>query len=295
MTKKIIEKMHEWILWLMNRNGHKRVADSLDAVVLKEIKHEQIIKDAVIAHIKTYGYQKANDLLEELMQLGVPVDEDYEEIHKTLLIVWLNDLVTKEQFEDGWGIFTTAKEKYPDFPQILIAGIEMAIAAGNLDKAEEILNSTDFPDSFAGKLKELSRKIAQEKLNEGKVTVNFTPGLKKIPAALNLNGNYKQNFLIDTGASVVTIPNSTASALGITIDHSTPQKEVMTAGGARQVYEVMLSSVEIGGWVEYDVRAFVLDLPGQPDLGLLGLNYLNRFQLEIDSDKGILVLTPKGY
>jgi hypothetical protein len=36
-----------------------------------------------------------------------------------------------------------------------------------------------------------------------------------------------------------------------------------------------------------------MDLPNQPDLGLLGLNYLRRFRMDLNTEDGMLLLAPK--
>jgi predicted aspartyl protease len=56
---------------------------------------------------------------------------------------------------------------------------------------------------------------------------------------------------------------------------------------------VIIDEIEINGWVEYNVKALVLDMPDRPDLGLLGLNYLGRFQMDLNTDTGTLMLMPR--
>jgi hypothetical protein len=37
----------------------------------------------------------------------------------------------------------------------------------------------------------------------------------------------------------------------------------------------------------------VLDIPNQPDWGLLGLNYLERFRMDMNTEEGVLLLEPR--
>jgi predicted aspartyl protease len=55
---------------------------------------------------------------------------------------------------------------------------------------------------------------------------------------------------------------------------------------------VTLFSITIGGWEVTDIKALVLDIPNQPDLGLLGLNYLQRFRMDMSTERGTLLLEP---
>jgi predicted aspartyl protease len=54
-----------------------------------------------------------------------------------------------------------------------------------------------------------------------------------------------------------------------------------------------LSSITIGGWEVNDVKALVLDIPDQPELGLLGLNYLHNFRMDMNTEAGVLLLEPR--
>ena len=66
-----------------------------------------------------------------------------------------------------------------------------------------------------------------------------------------------------------------------------------TAGGDIRVPEVILDSLELGGWTVRDVRVLVHDLPGQTELGLLGTNFLRNFDMDLKLDQGILELRPR--
>jgi clan AA aspartic protease (TIGR02281 family) len=126
---------------------------------------------------------------------------------------------------------------------------------------------------------------------EGKIVVNFSPGSNRVTIDAYVNGSVNQNFLVDTGATMVTITSSTAEALGLKVGPVT--HTLSTVGGTVKAAAVIIDSIEIDGWVEYDVRAFVVDIPNRPGLGLLGLNYLGRFRMDLKTDQGTLLLTPR--
>jgi len=91
----------------------------------------------------------------------------------------------------------------------------------------------------------------------------------------------------------VTIPRSTAENLGLAVDDRNPLRKVFTAGGVKYAPEVNLSSITIEGWEVNSIKALVLDLPNQSEWGLLGLNYLHRFRMNINSEKGVMMLEPR--
>jgi aspartyl protease family protein len=84
-------------------------------------------------------------------------------------------------------------------------------------------------------------------------------------------------FVVDTGATYVSIPAAEASRLGI--DYNKGKRGLsMTANGAVPVYMVTLESVTVGGITLYNVEATVHPMPGM-DVGLLGMSFLNRTEM----------------
>jgi len=94
---------------------------------------------------------------------------------------------------------------------------------------------------------------------------------------------------------MVTIPSAVARRLGLRAvpSYHGGDRVVSTAGGPVRTREVVIDTLELGGWVESEVHALVLDIPDRPDIGLLGLNYLGRFQMDLRGDEGVLFLTPR--
>ena len=91
----------------------------------------------------------------------------------------------------------------------------------------------------------------------------------------------------------MTVPFATVQALGLEDAMSPHELEVQTAGGLVRAKAVTLSSIDLQGWVVSDVQALVIDLPSRPGLGLLGLNFLNSFRVDLQAEEGILILEPK--
>ena len=84
-------------------------------------------------------------------------------------------------------------------------------------------------------------------------------------------------FLVDTGATLVTLSASEAKRLGI--DYRRGQQAVsQTANGRVLVYRVRLDSVTVGGMTIRDVDAVVNDAPGM-EVSLLGMSFLNRTEM----------------
>jgi aspartyl protease family protein len=91
-----------------------------------------------------------------------------------------------------------------------------------------------------------------------------------------VNGS-RMRFLVDTGATLVTLPATEAARVGI--DYRRGQQTVsQTANGQMIVYRVRLDTVTLGGMTIRDVDAVVPDGPGL-DIALLGMSFLNRMEM----------------
>ena len=96
----------------------------------------------------------------------------------------------------------------------------------------------------------------------------------------SINGRAVE-FMVDTGASYVSIGQAEADALGLPYRNGKPGR-VNTANGDVPVYMVNLTSVRIGDVQVYEVPAVVMPAP-MPYV-LLGNSFLNRFQMKREND-----------
>lgn len=94
-------------------------------------------------------------------------------------------------------------------------------------------------------------------------------------------------FVVDTGASDVSIPRWAAEKLGLRESGRT--REYLTANGVVEEPVVMLRSVELGGARVDDVPA---SISSSMEVGLLGLSFFNHFQVHVDPAAGVLTLVP---
>ena len=214
-----------------------------------------------------------------------------EEAELQLYLLQLADAVNENDPETGWQLWNEARTKFAA-PEIELYGVELALLEEDWQTAEELLDR-QWPTELADRVNELAEKIVALKRLENKIVIHFTPGARRIPVTALLNSSREQNFLIDTGATNVTIPLKTAEELGFDLSGQVPAHRVSTAGGGVMAWEIELEEIELAGWSLSGIKALVLDIPGQPDLGLLGLDFLNNFVVNIDSEAGVLLLEPK--
>ncbi|MBH8579219.1 TIGR02281 family clan AA aspartic protease [Halomonas pacifica] len=91
-------------------------------------------------------------------------------------------------------------------------------------------------------------------------------------------------FMIDTGASYVALSEELAERLGLAVGASA---WFQTASGRSRGYLTTLDEVALGGLSARRVRGAIN--PGMsPDLALLGMSFLNHFDIQIRGEEMIL-------
>jgi aspartyl protease family protein len=95
-------------------------------------------------------------------------------------------------------------------------------------------------------------------------------------ASGRVNGSHMR-FLVDTGATYVSLPAAEATRLGVDWRRGERGRS-MTANGPVDVYRVVLDSVTVGDVTIHNVEGTVHPMPGM-EMGLLGMSFLNRTEM----------------
>jgi aspartyl protease family protein len=95
------------------------------------------------------------------------------------------------------------------------------------------------------------------------------------------------DFMVDTGASVIALRESSAAKLGIHPSRRDYTARATTANGVTAAAPVILNRVEIAGITVRDVRAFVMADEGL-STNLLGMSFLSK--VKWTHDRGRLIL-----
>jgi clan AA aspartic protease (TIGR02281 family) len=255
--------------------------------------------DLVPAITASRGFEAAILAIEgvgrELVERGGVSRPAVNELHLKLYQEWLQSLVTAKAVAEAAAVLSKGQAYYGTDPYLHLLGVEIALLNGDWQEAERLIGLMEYPAKYRDRYELLSRRISEMKGDEGKIVIHFPAGANRIPVTAGLNGAVNQEFMVDTGASMVTIPSATVQALGLQVvrgDHW-DRHQVSTVGGVVSAQEVLIETLEIEGWEEHNVSALVIDIPGQPGVGLLGLNYLGRFKMDLNSNEGTLSLRPK--
>jgi predicted aspartyl protease len=108
-------------------------------------------------------------------------------------------------------------------------------------------------------------------------------GLQGDPVRLRL--------LVDTGSSYTTLPLKVLADLGYVVDEQNRRVAIMTAGGMGRAPLVSVASFNCLGESIENFPVVGLDLPFNPLMsGLLGMDFLSRFNLVIDVRRAEIVM-----
>jgi clan AA aspartic protease (TIGR02281 family) len=109
-----------------------------------------------------------------------------------------------------------------------------------------------------------------------------------------LNNKRAVKFVVDTGASFTMISSAVAQDLAIDLGQNPKTMPFQTANGLIQAPLINLDSITVGGMEIKNLTTAVHDAVPDPQLaGLLGLNFLSNFRMDIDTQRGLLHLEKK--
>jgi len=108
---------------------------------------------------------------------------------------------------------------------------------------------------------------------------------------VQINGSDPVPFILDTGATAVTLSETLARQLRIPYDLKKGSEVRLANGTTAKAFPVLLDTVQVGDASANDVRALILQRsPGVGVQGLLGMTFLKRFEVQLDANSSKLVL-----
>lgn len=162
------------------------------------------------------------------------------------------------------------------------------------DKLEE---ESDEPDPIqvlgnAPPIEHRWKDVEVPNYRKGTTKIRLTPTRgDNFIVQVRLNNKLTVPFMLDTGASTVTITQEIADKLGITTGANTKYARFNTANGVIKAPLITLDSVEVGG---AEVSNVLASIPPNLHMGLLGTSFLNHFQYSIDPTASVLTLRLKN-
>ena len=108
--------------------------------------------------------------------------------------------------------------------------------------------------------------------------------LRKVPVVTAEINGHKATLVIDTGSDVTVLNRDAARRFGL--PEGTAARDVRGAGGAASVTQSRIGRLALGGITVQNQRALLSDSPGPPYDGLLGLDVLSAYELDLDVPHG---------
>ncbi len=293
----VFELMQELIENGINAGLAVEVADLFDAEILSRAADPALVIDVIRATAAGSGFGRAVGLLENTVELMPAIEADdldrLKQVQAELYRRWLTNLIQARDFVTAAETFENGRGRLPDDLDIHLLGVKLALAQNDWTEAERLLAEKTYPPDLSAAVAGLRSQILDLKAQAGTIVIRFAPGSRQIPVVASLDTGVRQQFIVDTGASMVTIPSDTARELGLVISVRNPRRTIYTAGGVVTAPEVVLPSIAIDDWEVKNVKALVVDLPDELGYGLLGMNYLRRFRMDLNTDEGLLLLEPR--
>ena len=104
-----------------------------------------------------------------------------------------------------------------------------------------------------------------------------------------VDGKHSHEMVLDSGASIISLPENMARQCGIQVKASDPTIVLQLADGSEiEGKMVRLASVRVGKFEVKDVECAVLGPEAIRAEPLLGMSFLEHFKIEIDSQESVL-------
>ena len=92
-----------------------------------------------------------------------------------------------------------------------------------------------------------------------------------------INDTQRVQFILDTGASLVSLTAEDAQSMGINLDELNYNYALSTANGISFGARIRLAKMQVGPIIINNVDA-VVSKPGRSDTSLLGMTFLSRLK-----------------
>jgi aspartyl protease family protein len=295
----------------INKTGSLSLA--IEADLAKKLKEEFKLKKTL---------QQASQMLEAAVQNSVQNDAAIAQLNQQLIIanrsndVAANNAIIAElnlretqrkQFSDAErearGKASQAREDYITYTiearrlaekidnqyKLLGEDKEVKSAIEELEKATSKTFAFGPSKTMQASLKSL-KKIEDTVLSDEIPLKNSGGGTMLVNAMIN--GNYSKEMCLDSGSSLVLLPEKLAKEMAVTIPSDAKTIKLKLADGSIIDGKLIaLPSVRVGKFEVENVECAVLGESYKGAEPLLGMSFLEKFNFKIDPDVGKLTMT----
>jgi predicted aspartyl protease len=112
-------------------------------------------------------------------------------------------------------------------------------------------------------------------------------------ADARINASAPARLILDTGADRTLISPRALAAAGVSLSRTVATGKIVGVTGTDRLPYVMIESLEVGGARVGPMPVGAYDMADADADGLLGRDVLDRFNIAIDSARGLVTLSPK--
>jgi clan AA aspartic protease (TIGR02281 family) len=137
----------------------------------------------------------------------------------------------------------------------------------------------------------IGRRLERFEAEFASADIPVEPRRGQLVVTVRLNDAVNARLLLDTGASTIVFSEALAARMGLDLASLPTASYSLADGQVVEGHPLILDSVQVGEATARHVGAAVLPDPPSPGLdGLLGMSFLQRFQVHVDPAHGKLVL-----
>lgn len=271
----------------------------------KTLKKVEEKEDAARGQIK-FLFAKRSELRKQLNKTSSV--KSHNEIVNTLneigdrIVMLQEGKELEEELSAARGEFNTARETYVAKLLELREVIDnIKDRYGDLKSKKDVKAAAELVASAAGKDWKLgkSRKLAGHwrelnKMSDVVITerIELRKGRgKTYYVAVTINGNKTEEMVLDTGASIVSLPYDVAKRVGLTPSDDDPKVQLKLADGSIvEGTTVFAKSIRVGKFVVENVQCAVMPEHLTEAAHLLGQSFLDKFSYRVDSASNALII-----
>ena len=181
----------------------------------------------------------------------------------------------------------------PDSGEYLLMSGLLNIELSRYDMAKLSLMQAQGIEDFSLRAKALLERISL--LEKKAVAIELTSiGDSQFLAKGLLNDTTPVSLLVDTGASLSVLEKGYFDQIASRLNPVFIQTGAFnTAGGQVEAPIYRFNRFALGSYEVYDIEFAVMDYSSENNNGLLGMNFLSKFDFQIDQDNALLLLGPR--
>jgi len=178
----------------------------------------------------------------------------------------------------------------PERAEFYLRLAEHRMAMDNDQGALPVLAQIENHHQWGGRARELIATITSPEVAVSLADVPLSRSRNQFVVTASLDGQREVRLLIDTGASVTIVTPAILESMGYVLGSRTGK--FATANGEVDAPLVGIQSLTVGGQVvsPITVGAISLSRPTASFDGLLGMNFLQKFEFSLDQQRSVLEL-----